>query len=343
MESLRRAARSAAAKAASRLPVQWVRPLSGVSLVVPYYHMVSDLYVPHVSPLYRFRSIAEFKSDLEFFLSRFEPVTLTDIVDALNGTRALTRPSFHLTFDDGFREMHDVVAPILQRAGVPATFFLNTAFLDGGGLAHHNELSLLIDRLQSRHSRVGAPVLQRIESVLQPPENRFATLRQRVLAIRYGETSVVRSLAGILDVDFGDYVRTTRPYLCSAQIANLLGRGFTVGGHSHDHPLYADLPLSKQLAQTRMSMDLLDTQFGLNPKAFAFPHTDHGVEKAFFSSVFSEPLLDVSFGTAGFASHFHPRNIERVSIENTSAPASQILARQFARATYSRLRHRGRF
>ena len=29
--------------------MQWVRPLSGVALVVPFYHMVSDDYVPHVS------------------------------------------------------------------------------------------------------------------------------------------------------------------------------------------------------------------------------------------------------------------------------------------------------
>ena len=117
------------------IPMEWVRPLSGVALVVPFYHMVSEVHVPHVSNLYRFRTIAEFKADVEFFTRHFEPVTLQDIVDALNGNRTLPRSCFHLTFDDGFREMHDIVAPILQRAGVPATFFLTTAFLDGGGLA----------------------------------------------------------------------------------------------------------------------------------------------------------------------------------------------------------------
>ena len=60
--------------------MEWVRPLSGVSLVVPYYHMVSDTLVPHVSHLYRFRTIAEFTSDLEFLLCHLEPVTLGDIV-----------------------------------------------------------------------------------------------------------------------------------------------------------------------------------------------------------------------------------------------------------------------
>src|SRR5579863_3178357 len=141
---------------AARMPMGWVRLLSGVSLVVPYYHMVTDSPVPHVSHLYRFRTIPEFTSDVEFLLRHFEPVTLVDIVDVLNGHKFLNRPCFHLTFDDGFREMHDIVAPILRRLGVPATFFVTTAFLDGGGLALHNALSVLLDRLESGRSRVGA-------------------------------------------------------------------------------------------------------------------------------------------------------------------------------------------
>ena len=318
--------------------MEWVRPLSGVSLVVPYYHMVSDTLVPHVSHLYRFRTIAEFTSDLEFLLCHLEPVTLGDIVNALNGTRTLGRSCFHLTFDDGFREMHDIVAPILQRAGVPATFFLNTAFLDGGGLAHHNALSVLLDRLQAEHSSLGRATLRRVESLLPTASSDCATLRARFLSIRYEQKSLVHSLAEALDVDLDQYVSESQPYLSSEQIVTLLDMGFSIGAHSHDHPLYADLSLAQQLAQTRMSMELLDARFGVSPKAFAFPHTDSGVEESFFTEVFSEPLLDISFGTAGLVSHFHPRNIERVSMEKTSAPAADILARQFARATYFRVR-----
>jgi peptidoglycan/xylan/chitin deacetylase (PgdA/CDA1 family) len=317
--------------------MEWVRPLSGVSLVVPYYHMVSDTAVPHVSHLYRFRTVAEFRSDIEFFLSRFEPVALSDIVEALNGTRTLRHPCFHLTFDDGFREMYDIVAPILQRAGVPATFFVTTAFLDGGGLAHHNALSVLLDRLQSPRADAGRADVRRVESLLPAAKNGSETLRERVLAIRYEQKSLVRELAETLEVDLDQYVRDVRPYLSSEQIAALLDRGFSIGAHSHDHPLYAELSLAQQLAQTRTSMQLLEKQFGVSPKAFAFPHTDSGVDGRFFTTIFAEPLLDVSFGTAGLVSHFHPRNIERVSMEKTSAPAAQILARQFARATYFRL------
>ena len=317
--------------------MQWVRELSGLSLVVPYYHIVSDAEVPHVSHLYRFRTVAEFTADIEFLLRHFKPVTLTDIVDALNGTQALSRPCFHLTFDDGFAEMHNVVAPILERMGVPATFFLTTAFLDGGGLAHHNLISLLLHRLESRDSRPSAAGVRRLESLLPPAAGEHTPLSQRLLSIPYAQSSLVRSLADTIGVDIDGYVRQTRPYLASEQVSRLLAHGFSIGAHSHDHPLYADLTLSEQLAQTRSSMQLLDKRFGVRPKAFAFPHTDRGVDEAFFTAAFSEPVMDVSFGTAGLVSHFHPRNLERVSMEKTQAPAVRILARQFARAVYVKL------
>jgi peptidoglycan/xylan/chitin deacetylase (PgdA/CDA1 family) len=297
--------------------------------------MVSDAHVPHVSNLYRFRTIKEFTSDVEFFARNFEPVTLNDIVDALNGRRTLSRFCFHLTFDDGFREMYDVVAPILQRAGVPATFFLNTAFLDGGGLAHFNALSVLLDQMQSRQSCASAASLK---SILPAPKSGYTTLRERVLSIGYAQKSLVRALAEALDFDLDQYVCEVRPHLTSEQIATLLNRGFSIGAHSHDHPLYADLSLSEQLTQTRMSMELLESRFRVSPKAFAFPHNDSGVRDEFFTAVFSEPLLDVSFGTSGLVTHRHPRNIQRVSMEKTPASAGRILAWQFMRATYFRLR-----
>ena len=323
------------------LPIQLMQPLSGVSLVVPFYHIVSDSTVPHVDHLYRVKSIAEFNEDLAFLLRHFEPVTLHDVIDALNGTQTLRRPCFHLTFDDGFREVHDIVAPILQRAGVPATFFLNTAFLDGGGLAHHNALSLLLERLQSPQDRVSEATLRKVESLLGHGRDDFADLRARILSIRHSQRALVSLLGEILEVDFDRYVRTTRPYLSSSQIATLLAMGFSIGAHSHDHPLYADLPLPEQLEQTRMSVSLLKTRFRVSTKAFAFPYNDDGVERSFFSEVFDEALLEVSFGTSGLVSHFHPRNLQRVSMEKSdpkgkAIPAARILSRQFVRATYFR-------
>lgn len=327
-------------KGANWVPMEWVRPLSGVNLVLPFYHIVGDAYIPHVSNLYQFRTIAEFTADVEFFARHFEPVTLGDIVAALNGTRKLPRRCFHLTFDDGFREMHDVVAPILLRAGISGTFFLTTKFLDGGGLAHHNEISLLLDKIHAQPP--SDAVVERLEPFLPAPQHGMTMLRERMLAIPYADNANVRSMAEILEVDIEGYVRRTQPHLSSEQVRAMIGQGFAIGGHSHDHPLYGKLTPAEQLNQTRTCMGILDEKFGLGPRAFAFPHNDDGVGREFFTELFSEGTLEVSFGTSGFVAHSHRRNLERASMEKTSAPADRILKRQFARAAYHRLRSRSR-
>jgi peptidoglycan/xylan/chitin deacetylase (PgdA/CDA1 family) len=330
-------------KGAQYIPLEWMRPLSGVSLVVPFYHVVSDDRVPHISHLYRFRTIAEFNDDLEFLLRHFQPVSLADIVDALNRVRALKKASFHLTFDDGFKEVFDIVAPILQSAGVPATFFLNTAFLDGGGLAHHNALSLLVEKLQSRQHPVQESVTRELESLLPPSSGHRSDVASRILSIKHDQNSLVFSLASILEVDLANYVATNKPYLSSAQVTDLMVKGFAIGAHSHSHPLYSNLSLSDQLDQTYTSINSLNASFGLKINAFAFPYNDDGVEPAFFTEIFSKSSLAVSFGTSGLITHYYPRNLQRVGMEKSYSdgkpiPASRILSKQFVRATYFRLR-----
>ena len=51
--------------------------------------------------------------------------------------RAGTLPARALAipFDAGYADNHDVALPILQRHGLPATFFVATGFLDGGRIS----------------------------------------------------------------------------------------------------------------------------------------------------------------------------------------------------------------
>jgi peptidoglycan/xylan/chitin deacetylase (PgdA/CDA1 family) len=304
--------------------------------------MVSDEYVPHVSPLYRFRSTTEFAADLKFFLRHFTPVSLSDIVGALNGGRTISRNSIHLTFDDGFREMHEVVVPMLLREGIPATFFLNTAFLNGGGLAHYNALSLVLDRLQNGVSHPSQACIREVESLLGSTSTRGDRLDAKLLSIPWSRKELVQRVAETVGVDIKQYVHATQPCLTYGQVEDLVRKGFSIGGHSHEHPLYADLPLAAQLEQTRMSMDCLAGRFPMREKAFAFPHNDTGVGPQFFDAVFSTDMLHASFGTSGLVAHFHSHNIERFTMEKTEAPAASILAKQYVRSTYYRLRPRAR-
>ena len=72
---------------------------------------------------------AEFFEALCVFVkSRFKVVDLSQIPGLL-GDPALKEPLLAITFDDGYRDNLELGAPILLRHGLPATFFLTTAYL----------------------------------------------------------------------------------------------------------------------------------------------------------------------------------------------------------------------
>lgn len=309
-----------------------------VPLILPYYHIVSDQAVPHVKYLYRFRSVGDFVADIDFMLRHFVPIGLLDLIEHLKRGQPLPGRPFLLTFDDGFREMHDVVAPILHAKGVPATFFLTTAFLDNKALGHNEKSSLLIEHL----IHAGDPeILAAIHATLDRAAIASGDLSARLLAVTYHERSILDEIAIIAGYDFVKYLDATKPYLTGDQVQSLLKDGFTVGAHSIDHPQYKTLSLEQQLHQTRGSICELKQRFSLDYAAFAFPYSEVGVSKVLFDAVFGSGELDVSFGTRGLLADELPFHLQRFTMEKTSRRAKSIISRQYARRLWKGLNGRG--
>ncbi len=69
-----------------------------------------------------------FERYCEFFRRFFEPISLAELASRLRDGRDISR-TVTLTFDDGYLDNYEVAAPILERHGLPATFFVTTSFL----------------------------------------------------------------------------------------------------------------------------------------------------------------------------------------------------------------------
>jgi len=310
----------------------WHRMLE-IELLLPYYHVVSDDQLAHFSWIYKFRSISQFIADVEFFLQSYIPVGLQDIVKHLEGGRRLPKRSFLLTFDDGFREIYDVVAPLLYSKGIPAVFFLTTSVIDNRDMMSPQKKSLLIRSLASIRD---SPIKREVSNHLTNSGVEGSDLPSRIRSITYRQRHLLDELGVLLNCDFATYAYSARPYLTSEQIRGLMRRGFIIGAHSVDHPPYSEMSLDEQLLQTRESLGWLSSRYQYDCETFAFPYNDAGVCREFFHTAFSDGHLKVSFGTGGVCPHFFPRNLERLSMEGTDWPAKQILARQFGKAFLGR-------
>lgn len=312
----------------SWVPLRLWHRLLGVELVLPYWHVVSNEDLPHISGLYRYRAVREFKADLEFFLRYYTPVSLQDVLNHLTGDGALPKRCFLPTFDDGFREVHQVIAPLLRTLGVPAVFFVITSVVDNHELCYPQKKSLLIRALATGPS---SAVTRELARRLKEAAVIGSDLPSQLRSIHSRQRGVLDALGPLLGCDFTAYAAAQQPYLTSAQVEALLRDGFSIGAHSVDHPLYPELSLAEQLSQTQDSLEWLAQRFCFPCDSFAFPYQDTEVTPEFFHAAFADGRLKISFGSGGLMPHFFPRNLPRFTMERTELPAGAILARQFGR------------
>jgi peptidoglycan/xylan/chitin deacetylase (PgdA/CDA1 family) len=274
----------------------------GQRLIAPFYHAVSDEPMPHIQHLYRVKTVREFESDLDFLLRQYRPIDFYELSEQADKRRG--KPPMLLSFDDGLREFHDVIAPILLRKGIPAICFLNSGFLDNQDLFYRYKASLLIE-----HGGFKAGDL---------------------LSVRYADRAKLDEMAVSVGFSFDDFLQKKQPYLRSPQVETLLKQGFHFGAHSVDHPEYRFLTLEEQLRQTTRSVETISNKFGLGYRLFSFPFTDYGVSRKFFDFVLEEKkVADFTFGCAGLKTDVHPKHIQRIPLEGNELTAEDILRREF--------------
>jgi len=281
--------------------------------ILPFYHVVSNNRLPHISNLYKVKSARQFTDDIDFLLKHFEAVSLKDILEG----RAVhkKRRCFHLTFDDGLSEFSDLIAPILLAKGISATCFLNSAFVDNQDLFYRYKASLLIEHLQ-KHPEFKSELGQFSES---------SDFNSYVRSIGYKDRLILDQIADRIEYSFDDYLKREQPYLTSPQIENLISQGFTFGSHSIDHPEYQYLTLEEQLDQTTVSAYWVADTFKLDYKVFSFPFTDYKVSQPFFDLIQLQSDIQLTFGSAGMKKDTAKHHLQRIPFEMNDLTAKQVL------------------
>jgi peptidoglycan/xylan/chitin deacetylase (PgdA/CDA1 family) len=322
---------------ASILPTTALVRWPGRPPFLPFYHIVSNDRVPHVAHLYDYRSVRAFEADLDFITKHFAPISLDDLLRAASGGQPIRSRVFHLTFDDGMRQVFDVAAPILFRRGVPATVFVNSAFIDNRQMFYRHKTALIINAISGGPS--SRPSLRQIASALQLHSHDIRDVAAAVRRINYLNRSILDRLAPIAGIDCQEYLSTEKPYLTTAQLTSWLQKGFTIGAHSIDHPDYKLLPAAEQLRQTQESLRFVSSTFRVPYDVFAFPFSDAEVSKSYFDTVFDSqyPMLDLSFGVSGLRTDYHPRHLHRLQMDGNPFPARQLINTEYASASIRRI------
>jgi len=271
--------------------IRMLQQLSGNRDIFPFYHLVSDQTPAHTKHLYSSRNIRQFKNDLEFILKNYSPASFEEWAIG----KKTNKPKVIFSFDDGLKEVIDIIAPIFYTKGLTGIAFINSAFVNNRDLFYRYKVSVIIDRLHQKGKY-----------------NRDKEL----LSLTYHDCDIINDISIKLDIDWDTYLKNEKPYLTFEQLNELKEKyGFTIGAHSVDHPMYSTISIDEQIRQTKESMAFVDQHFPNQQKLFAFPFTDYGVSDSFFNQMQASKIIDFSFGTAGMKDEELEKHVQRIPME----------------------------
>lgn len=284
------------------LPATWLYKPVGNTYFLPFYHLISDDPPSHIKHLYRVINFKTFQKHLDHILKFFEPVSIEMLLKDIREGNSSSRPVMHLSFDDGLKECMPV-SEILEKKGVPATFFVNSSFIRSEDCMYRYKVSLIIEKIENLLSSGATTVLD------QPVFQDIG--KERLLNLGYHDSAMLDEMIQKLEIE----IDNSSIYMNESDIKGLIDKGFDVGGHSMDHPFFKDITLEEQKRQVLDNMKDLDYRFNLKHKTFAFPFSDQGVSNGLVDWMKNELKLDLIFGTSGLKTARDPFHLQRVPME----------------------------
>uniref|UniRef100_C6DZW4 Polysaccharide deacetylase n=1 Tax=Geobacter sp. (strain M21) TaxID=443144 RepID=C6DZW4_GEOSM len=121
---------------------RFFRFLNRNKLLVVMYHGITAQQSS--LPVWTQLPVRVFRGQLEFLREHYRVVSLSDVVAAVEGKRALPERAALITFDDGIRNNFSVAFPHLVELGLPASIFLTVDLVGSRDMLWFDELYLLM-------------------------------------------------------------------------------------------------------------------------------------------------------------------------------------------------------
>lgn len=193
----------------------------------------------------------------------FRVMPLPQALDLLDRRRLPAR-ALAITFDDGYADNAELALPILQELGLSATFFIASAYLDGGRMWN----DAIIDHVRQAPAGMLDGGLAGLGLLpVHTPGQRCAAIARLLAAFKYRPFAERQALADQLAPP------RTQPLMMTArQVAQLHRAGMTIGGHTLRHPILATLDHAEASVEITENRRRLVQLTGAAVDLFAYPN-----------------------------------------------------------------------
>ena len=177
-----------------------------------------------------------------------------------------------ITFDDGYADNHELALPVLDRLGLPATFFVTT-----GRLGRWMWNDAVIEAVRAARRPVDAGPLNLGRLGVSGAAERLATLR-RILGTLKEMPREPRDAEVARLVEQTGAALPEGLMMCPGQLRALCAAGMELGAHTVRHPILAHTNLEEARAEIADSRAALEEIVNAPVRLFAYPNGRPGID-----------------------------------------------------------------
>ncbi|UVW28892.1 polysaccharide deacetylase family protein [Massilia sp. H6] len=236
--------------------------------------------------------VATFRWQMRLLADCFNVLPLHDALAALDAGQLPPR-AICITFDDGYRSVHDLALPILQEFGLPATVFVTSGYIGERNMWNDRIIeavqSLPPGQLDLSDVGLGAYSLRSLD-------DRKTTLDELTEASKYLPPKARVGLIERLEALVGEGLAHGL-MLRQDMVVNLDRKGVEIGAHTISHPILTSLDDGDARFEIRGGKEELEAILGKPVRLFAYPNGKIGkdfdmrhvdmVREAGFSAAFT--------------------------------------------------------
>jgi peptidoglycan/xylan/chitin deacetylase (PgdA/CDA1 family) len=211
-----------------------------------------------------------FENVIRFLSKHYTPVGLSDVLGD-SGGRKFSRPPVLVTFDDAYASVALEAAPILQRYGVPAIFFVNASAVGNQDMqldnlicyvANTSGLALVCSVARGVAGRKDLPLnsLDQIFTEFLPALPQTAVHEFRV------------ALASAAGINTSELARQAQLSVSTDQLCSLASSDFEIGNHTYSHVFCRTLQGGDFDREIVLNKTQLESMTGRPVRAFSVPY-----------------------------------------------------------------------
>jgi peptidoglycan/xylan/chitin deacetylase (PgdA/CDA1 family) len=211
-----------------------------------------------------------FEAHLRYLAGHFSVVSLATLVDRMNSPRGLT-DEIVLTFDDGLRNNFTTAYPILNKLGLPATFFVCPGLVGTGQWLWTHEV---------RARLAGWPAESRSGWFERGPGAGDEQILEQLKQLGLKERNAVEEQLRRLTAGFSPTPSLRQCYdlMNWDELGRLDPAFITIGSHSLTHPVLSTLTRTELVVEVVESRRMLENILQRRVEFFCYPNGSHNPE-----------------------------------------------------------------